>query len=518
MQTLLAAAAQIDLTKVYAPDAAPEAWLAILPVALPLAAGAALAAIRRRIDWHAPIALVTLALMILAEIALLAHVAVNGPVTLALGRWLPPFGIAFTVDVGGAGLALVAGVVTLAAGVFALAEINLNHRRYGFYPFLLFLIAGVSGAFLTGDVFNLYVWFEVLLISSFGLLVLGGEKEQIDGALKYGLLNLVGTTLFLIATGYLYAIFGTLNMADIAVKVSKDQGDLPLGTLAALYLTAFSMKAAAFPLNAWLPASYHTPRMAAAALFAGLLTKVGVYALIRVLGMLMPAEGLALSPVIGAVAGLTMLAGAIGAIASDDLKRALGHWVVAGIGVAVAGLAIGGQAGLSGAYFYLLHSMLVMSGLYFAVGVLTAKAGTSSLTKLGGLYALAPGLTVITGLLLLGLAGLPPLSGFWPKAMLVKAAIASDHDGLAAAILVSGFLMTFAAGRIILLAFWRPKQSALPSAPVGRSMTAAAAAMAAISLAIGLWPAPAAGIADLAARGFIDPSAYIGSALTGARP
>jgi multicomponent Na+:H+ antiporter subunit D len=173
---------------------------------------------------------------------------------------------------------------------------------------------------------------------------------------------------------------------------------------------------------------------------------------------------------------------------------------------------------LSGAYFYLLHSMLVMSGLYFAVGVLTAKAGTSSLTKLGGLYALAPGLTVITGLLLLGLAGLPPLSGFWPKAMLVKAALASDHDGLAAAILVSGFLMTFAAGRIILLAFWRPGQSALPSAPVGRSMTAAAAAMAAISLAIGLWPAPAAGIADLAARGFIDPSAYIGSALTGARP
>jgi multicomponent Na+:H+ antiporter subunit D len=518
MQTLLAAAAGIDLTKVYAPDVAPEAWLAILPVALPLATGALLTAIRRRIDWHAPVALATLALMVLAEIALLAHVAVNGPVTLALGHWLPPFGIAFTVDVGGAGLALVAGVVTLAAAVFALDEIDLNHRRYGFYPFLLFLIAGVSGAFLTGDVFNLYVWFEVLLISSFGLLVLGGEKEQIDGALKYGLLNLVGTTLFLIATGYLYSLFGTLNMADIAVKVSEDKGDLPLGTLAALYLTAFGMKAAAFPLNAWLPASYHTPRMAAAALFAGLLTKVGVYALLRVLGMLMPAEGVALSPVIGAVAGLTMLAGAIGAIASDDLKRALGHWVVAGIGVALAGLAIGGEAGLSGAYFYLLHSMLAMSGLYFAVGVMTTRAGTSSLTKLGGLYKAGPGLTVTTGLLLLGLAGLPPLSGFWPKAMLVKAALAADHDGLAAAILVSGFLLSFAAGRVILLAFWRPGEIAEDRAPDHRMMTTAAAAMAALSLAIGLWPAPAAAVADLAARGFIDPAAYIGSALMGDRP
>ena len=172
-------------------------------------------------------------------------------------------------------------MVAFVGSIYAVDDINTSGRRYGFYPFLLVLMAGVSGAFLTGDIFNLYVWFEVLLISSFGLLILGSEREQIDGALKYAVLNLMATTLFLITVGYLYAIFGTLNMADIAVKVRDYADTAPLMTLTALFVLAFSMKAAAFPVNFWLPASYHTPRVVVSALFAGLLTKVGVYALIR---------------------------------------------------------------------------------------------------------------------------------------------------------------------------------------------------------------------------------------------
>ena len=181
------------------------------------------------------------------------------------------------------------------ASLYALSDIDAGGRRFGFFPFLMFLMAGVTGAFLTGDIFNLYVWFEVLLISSFGLLVLGSEREQIDGAMKYAVLNLIGTTLFLIAVGYLYAIFGTLNMADIALKAAGLRDTAPLMTLAALFLLAFAMKAAAFPVNFWLPASYHTPRIVVSALFAGLLTKVGIYALIRVMVMLLPVEREALS-------------------------------------------------------------------------------------------------------------------------------------------------------------------------------------------------------------------------------
>jgi len=516
--TLSAAIAGIDLAKVYAEAPSPIAWLTILPVALMLAVGAWLTGIRQRLHWHGPIAIAALGLLALIDIALLAQVALNGPMTMALGRWRPPFGIAFTVDAGGAGMALTAAIVALAAAVFALSDMDRNHRRYGFFPFLLFLMAGVTGAFLTGDIFNLYVWFEVLLISSFGLLVLGGEKSQIDGAVKYGLLNLVGTTLFLIATGYLYAIFGTLNMADIAVKAAADKGDLPLGTLAALYLTAFAMKAAAFPVNAWLPASYHTPRPSVSALFGGLLTKVGVYALMRVLVMLMPQQGDALSPAIGLVAIMTMLAGALGAIAANDIRRMLGHWVIAGIGVMLAGLSIGGEAALTGAYFYMIHSMLVMTGLYFAFAIAARQGGAHGLDALAGLYARHPVLTALTGLMLLGLAGLPPLSGFWPKMLLVRAALAAGSDITAATILISGFLMTFSAGRVMLLAFWRPARQDPPAPSKAGGAMAALIAIVMLSLAIGLWPAPMASLSGQAARGFLDPARYIASALPERKP
>lgn len=496
----------------------PEAWLTILPVVLMIVTGAALAAIRRRLDWHPPIAIAALALLVVLDVALLHRVATQGPPTMVMGRWLPPFGIAFTVDVAGALLALAAALVALAAGVHARTEIDINHRRYGFYPFLLFLMAGVSGAFLTGDIFNLYVWFEVLLISSFGLLVLGGEREQIDGATKYGLLNLVGTTLFLIATGYLYAIFGTLNMADIAVRAGKSGGALPLMTLAMLFLAAFAMKAAAFPVNFWLPASYHTPRITVSALFAGLLTKVGVYAMFRVLVMLLPAEGGALRPLVALVAILTMVLGGLGAIAASDLRRALGHWVIAGIGVMLAGLAIGGEKALGAAVFYMLHSMMVMAGLYFAVGLIGRVCGTFGLEGLGGLYRRMPFLSAISLVLLFAVSGLPPLSGFWPKALLVRSALDGGHGWIAAAILVSGFLITFAAGRIFLLAFWRPREAEGEAPDLPASQLAVVAGLAAASLAVGLWPEPVAAISASAAAGLADPQAYIRSVFPEALP
>lgn len=485
------------------------AWLTILPVALMIAAGAILATIRTRLRWHAPLALGALSLLVLLDSMLLHRVATEGPLTMVMGRWLPPFGIAFTVDVLGALMALAAAMVALLAGLFSLADIDTNRRRYGFYPMLMFLMAGVTGAFLTGDVFNLYVWFEVLLISSFGLLVLGGEPGQLDGAIKYGLLNLVGTTLFLIATGYLYAIFGTLNMADIAIKVAKSGSVLPLGTLAMLYFAAFAMKAGAFPVNFWLPAAYHTPATTVSALFAGLLTKVGIYAMLRILLMLMPVEAERLGPVIGIVAILTMLTGGFGAIGVSDLRRMLGYWVIAGIGVMLAGLALGGEVPVSAAIFYMLHSMMVMTALYFLAGMIGRACGSLDVAGLGGIYASAPRLSALALLLLLSIAGLPPLSGFWPKALLVRAALASGHSLLAATILVSGFLITFAAGRTFLLAFWRPGSAAAGAQP--RIQIVVIAILTVFSLTTGLWPEPLIGVANRAAAGLVRPSAYIGS-------
>ncbi|MBB6483142.1 Na+/H+ antiporter subunit D [Rhizobium lusitanum] len=488
-------------------------WLVILPVGLCIGLGAILLMLRNRTEWHPWIAIPGLLLLVLADAALLYRVVVDGPVTMVMGRWLPPFGIAFSVDLLSAALALTAAIVALAAGIYALAEIGTSGRRYGFFPFLMLLLAGVSGAFLTGDVFNLYVWFEVLLISSFGLLILGSEREQIDGALKYAVLNLIATTLFLISVGYLYAVFGTLNMADIAVKARAGGNTAPMMTLAGLFLLAFGMKAAAFPVNFWLPASYHTPRITVSALFAGLLTKVGVYALIRVLVMLLPVERAELGPMITVVAIATMLAGVLGALGSSDIRRLLGYIVISGIGTMLAGVALGGADGLSGAIFYAFHSMVLMTALYLMAGQAARLGGSFSLTALGGLYRRSGWFAGLSLILFFAVSGLPPFSGFWPKVVLVKASLAAGAWWLAAAILLAGFLTTIAFGRVFLLAYWRPAadEGIMASEPIRWQAGLPLIALTALVIGFGVFPERLLQLTQVAAAGLEQPAAYLHS-------
>ncbi|MCV9963427.1 Na+/H+ antiporter subunit D [Pararhizobium sp. BT-229] len=488
-------------------------WLVILPVAWCIAIGAILMMVRPRTGLQPLIAIAALGVLVGLDAALLWHVAQDGPVTMVMGRWLPPFGIAFTVDLAGALFALTAAVAALAGAVAAVADINDSGRRYGFYPFLMLLMAGVSGAFLTGDVFNLYVWFEVLLISSFGLLVLGSERGQIDGAVKYGFLNLVATTLFLIATGYLYGIFGTLNMADIARKADGLQATAPLVTLIALFTFAFCMKAAAFPVNFWLPASYHTPRIVVSALFAGLLTKVGIYALIRIDVMLFPVEREELSLVIAVVGALTMITGALGALAQTDTRRLLGYLVISGIGAMLAGIAIGGPGGIGGAIFYALHSILVMTALYLAAGIAARLGGGFSLGLLGGLYRRHALFAALSLMLFFAVSGLPPFSGFWPKVMLVKAALDIGAWWLAAALLLTGFLTMIATGRLFLFAYWRPagEGAALDDWALPAVVLLPLLVLTALSVLIGLFPETLLGLVQNAALTLNDPSAYLHS-------
>jgi len=495
-------------------------WLAVTPMGLCIAFGAILMMIRHRTDWHPPVALTALALLVLNNLLLLLKVMADGPLTMMMGRWLPPFGIAITADLTGALMALAAAIVAFCGALYAHVEISTSGRRYGFYPLLMLLMAGVSGAFLTGDIFNLYVWFEVLLISSFGLLILGSEREQIDGALKYAVLNLMATTLFLITVGYLYAIFGTLNMADIAIKVPDYAGTAPLMTLTALFVLAFSMKAAAFPVNFWLPAAYHTPRVVVSAIFAGLLTKVGVYALIRVVVMLFPVEREALSLVIAIVAALTMLLGAMGALAQNDIRRFLGFVVIAGIGNMMAGVAIGSNLAVGAAIFYALHSILLMTALYLVAGEIARIGGHYRLDRVAGLWTVAPVFSAIALALFFAASGLPPFSGFWPKALLVKASIDIGAWWLAASVLISGFLTTIAFGRVFLFSFWRPLAfeggEAVTAAP-GISAAAQRWRMAPILILtgfvvwFGLFPDSLILASQDAASGLLDPTSYIRS-------
>lgn len=509
-----------DLSVAYTMDKVAAAdWLVAAPVVWCILVGSVLLMLRKRTDVQPLIAIPALAILALMTLGLLAHVIRNGTVTMTMGRWLPPFGISFTVDLLGALFAATSSLVALGAGIYGRSDVDDTGRRYGFYPFLLLIMAGILGAFLTGDIFNLYVWFEVLLISSFGLLVLGSERKQLDGAVKYAFLNLIATTLFLVATGYLYGLFGTLNMADIAVKASELRGTAPLMTLVTLYLLAFAMKAAAFPVNFWLPASYHTPRLVVSALFAGLLTKVGIYALLRILGMLFPFEREELSLIIAIAAALTMVLGVIGALAQNDIRRSLGFLVISGIGVMMAGLALGSPAGLSGTILYAAHSMVVMTALYFAAGIAVRLGGSFELTSAGGIYAKNAFLAAMTLMLFLSVAGLPPFSGLWPKIMLVKASLDVGAWWLAGSILVTGFLTTITVGRIWALAYWRPApvEEANDASPDGLPMgaTAALAGLVALSVAAGVWPEPVMALAQDAARGLIDPSAYVLSVFPG---
>ena len=497
-------------------------WLVILPVALPIGLGALMVMLRQRLGLQAPLALAGLVMTTLSLALLLPQVLAEGAVTMVMGRWLPPFGIAFTADPLGVSMALAGQIAALAAALAALSEVDASGRRYGFFPLLMLLMAGVNGAFLTGDLFNLYVWFEVLLIASFGLLLIGSGLSQIDGAMKYAVLNLLATTLFLVAVGLTYAVAGTLTMADLARTLPALRAEAPMVTIAALFLFAFGMKAAAFPLNFWLPAAYHTPLFSVSALFAGLLTKVGLYAMLRVMTLILPVEREELSLLIAAIGALTMLTGALGALAQADLRRMMGYVVIAGIGNMLAGLALASPGGLSGAIFYALHSVLLMTALYLAVAEVMRRSGTTDLHDSGGLWGAHPRFSLLLFGLFLAASGLPPLSGFWPKVILVKAALDIGAWWLAGAILLSGLLLTLALGRAFLFTVWRPQPAADGAAaatpPASRAGLAGLFALSAIVLGVGLYPEPVLNLAQSAASGLDNPAAYLDSVFPEARP
>ncbi|GAL17378.1 Na(+) H(+) antiporter subunit D [Vibrio maritimus] len=272
------------------------------------------------------------------------------------------------------------------------------------------LLAGVYGAFLTGDIFNLYVWFEVMLIASFGLMVLDAGKVQVDGAVKYVVLNLVSTLVFLLAIGLLYGATGTLNLADLHTKAQS----MPTETqalLSVLFLFAFAIKSALFPLFSWLPASYHTLPNTVVALFAGLLTKVGVYALIRLFTLVFPLAESGWQPLLIWVAGLTMLTGVLGAAAQFDIKRILSFHIISQIGYMIMGLAIYTPLALAGAIFYIVHHIIVKANLFLIGGFVERRYGSSQLSKLGGVYKSMPLLAFLFIIPAFSLAGFP-LIGF----------------------------------------------------------------------------------------------------------
>ncbi|MHA1525111.1 MAG: Na+/H+ antiporter subunit D [Alphaproteobacteria bacterium] len=492
-------------------------WLTIWPIVIPLLTAALAIMLRSRVGWQPIIALAGFAATGVMTIVLLVHVAAKGPLALTMSNWLPPFGITFAVDMLGALLACVATLVAGLVAVYGLVDTDVQAQRYGFYPLMLMLLVGINGSFLTGDIFNLYVWFEVMLISSFGLIVIGGTKEQLDGAIKYCFISLIGTTFFLIATGLLYGVAGTLNMADLYSTIRALPAHAPLSGIALLYALAFCIKAAAFPVFFWLPASYHTPKFAVSAVFAGLLTKVGVYALIRTFTIVFAQGPGQVFEVLTVVGVATMLVGAMGAMAQNELRRMFGYLVISGVGSMIVGLALHTPQTIAAAIFYAVHSILVITALYLMAGAIFRMAGTTRLRDLGGLYSASPMLAGLFLVLVFAISGFPPFSGFWPKLILVSGGLAAEAYWPSAAVLVTGVLTTIAVGRAWGLVFWRP-------APEGRQIQSLdraqwrglvwpVVALVGAIVIIGFFPAILFDLVATASLSLADPSAYIGAVL-----
>lgn len=450
------------------------------------------------------------------SVILMQQVLEHGPQATAFGNWAAPFGIVFVADLLSAAMVLITAIIGVAVTVFSIADLQ-NKPSYSlFHTFFHVLLAGVTGAFLTGDIFNMYVWFEVMLIASFGLMVLDADKAQTRGAVKYVVLNLISTLVFLLGIGLLYGATGTLNMADLHEKI-KLVDPTTTTTIASLFLFGFAIKSALFPVFAWLPASYHTMPSAVVSLFAALLTKVGVYALIRVFTLIFALDTVGWQPLMIWVAGLTMLIGVLGAASQFSVKKILSFHIISQIGYMIMGLAIYTPLALAGAIFYLIHHIIVKTNLFLIGGVLARKHGTDDLGQLGGAYKASPWLALLFIIPAFSLAGFPPLSGFWGKFLVIKASLQVEHYLLAGTALLVGLLTIFSMAKIWSEAFWKkaPTSQATMrlSIPEKWLYYSPIVALALITVTIGLVAEPFFVVAQQAANDLLQPDAYIQAVL-----
>ena len=323
------------------------------------------------------------------------------------------------------------------------------------------LIAGVNGSFLTGDIFNLFVFFEIMLLASYALIVLGSTSHQLRESFKYVIINVFASALFLVGVALLYGMVGTLNMADIAVKMAQIENQALVTLVGMIFLVVFGIKGALFPLFFWLPQSYVTPPPAVSALFGSLLTKVGIYALFRVFTLIFVGDPGFTHTIILVLGVGTTLLGAAGAIFQTNIKRILAYLVISHIGYLVIGLGLYSELATAGAIYYIAHHIIVGASLFILAGVIEKITGTNDLRKMGGLLARFPVLAWAFLVAALSMSGLPPFSGFFSKLVLMQGAMEQGHILITAVIILAGFLTLFPMIKIFMYAFWGEEKPVL---------------------------------------------------------
>jgi multicomponent Na+:H+ antiporter subunit D len=433
-----------------------------LIVALPLLGAAITLVFGRSPRLQVFVSVASLTAVAVIAAVLLWAVDQGAPLAVSVGGWPVPFGIVLYVDRLAALLVLISSIVLVAVLLFSIGQGAADGADETpisiFNPSYLILAAGIFNAFIAGDLFNLYVGFEILLVASYVLITLGSTESRIRTGAVYIVVSLVSSIIFLAAIAMIYGALGTVNMAQIAQRM----GELPQETQLVLHLmlvAAFGIKAAIFPVSFWLPDSYPTAPAPVTAVFAGLLTKVGVYALIRTETQLFASNDINMLLLIIALA--TMIVGVLGAVAQAELKRILSFTLVSHVGYMIFGLAIATPAAIGATVYYIVHHIIVQTTLFLAVGLIERRAGSTSILRVKGLLKAAPLLAVLYFVPAINLGGLPPFSGFIGKFALFDAAAEVGTPIMIVLIfggILTSLLTLYALMRAWNLAFWREEE------------------------------------------------------------
>ncbi|GAA1790130.1 Na+/H+ antiporter subunit D [Agromyces lapidis] len=517
------------------------AVLVPLVVLLPLLGAATALILGRHRRAQMAVGIAVLAAVTVIAAVLLVAVDTTGPAVVYLGAWDAPWGITLVVDRLSAIMLVISAVMLLVVLVYSVGQgVADQHRETPvsiFHPSYLILSAGVFNAFIAGDLFNLYVGFEILLAASYVLLTLGGTGERIRSGVTYIITSLVSSLFFLSAIALIYGATGTANIAQLSVRLAELPQDVQL-ILHLLLLMAFGIKAAVFPLSFWLPDSYPTAPAPVTAVFAGLLTKVGVYAIIRTETVLFVESDV--STLLLVIGGLTMLIGILGALTQADIKRLLSFTLVSHIGYMIFGIGLSSVIGLTATIYYVVHHITVQTALFLTTGLIERFGGATSITRLAGLLKASPLLAVLFFIPAMNLGGIPPFSGFLGKAGLFLAGAQgtaadapSGPDWLIWVVIAAGaatsLITLYALTRFWNMAFWRGREElegyesvllgSVLEAPEGATVTAtrttpvlmvvATASLVAVTVCLTVFAGPLFDLAGRAAEGLSDPSVYV---------
>lgn len=487
---------------------------AFLPLLIPFITAIVLLPLTRRIRLQRIIAAAAMLLLVFVCARLTVALRQEGLIVYEMGGWPAPYGIVFAVDLFSALLMLMGAVTATASLFFTFRYAGPQKERYFIYSLILFLVAAVNGALMTGDIFNLYVFFELILISSYLLFSHGGRAGQLKETFKFVLLNMVSSAFLLIGIGGLYALTGTLNMADLAIKVAELADKRIVAALSVVFMFAFGTKAAMVPLFFWLPRAYGEVAAPVAALAAAVSTKVGVYALYRVFTLVFVHHvAFTHQVVLMVLAVLTMVIGVLGAIAQMDVKRLLAFHIVSQIGYMLFGLAMLSVAGLAGGIMHIMFNMIIKPALFLIAGATEQATGTSDLRKMGGVIHHAPALAFTFLVGGLGLAGVPPMSGFLSKITLFYAGFVDRHYIATAIGVAVSFLTLFSMIKIFRMAYWGPKDALTADQrerlPRWRPLIAPGAALVAVGLIFGLGAEHLIDYTHTAAMWLLNPAWYV---------